>query len=56
MASERDPSRSGLAGVAVESLTGWAGRVTGNGRRITAFIKLKIAVFAPIPARRSRLL
>ena len=52
MASERDSSRSGLEGVVVKSLTSWAGFVTGNGRRITAFIKLKIAVFAPMPKAR----
>ena len=33
-------------------MTSWAGFVTGNGRRITAFIKLKIAVLAPMPKER----
>src|SRR3989442_1594365 len=55
MASDREPSRSGLAGVVVDRRTNLPGSRIGSGRKIRAFCKLNMAVFAPIPNERERI-
>src|SRR5713226_9353318 len=55
MASDRELSVSDFCGIAVERRTNCPGSRIGSDRRISAFIKLNMAVFAPMPSARERI-